>query len=199
MHAPLPYNEPELLQQVAEGSPIAFQRLFDAYQRRIYTYIFKLTASREATEDIVQNIFLQLWIRREKLPGIDNLNAYLHRSAHNACIKTMRNLARETLVLHYLKNEGIAVEDAGNHLLSKEIRQQIQNLVDRLSPKQREVFLLSREEGLKQEEIAQRMGIAISTVKSHLGDALKFLREELTGQYGAQAVIIFVIFQLGNV
>lgn len=199
MHEPLPYNEPELLRQVADGSESAFKRLFDSYERRLYTYAYKLTASREATEDIVQDIFLTLWAMREKLPEIRNLNAYLHRSAHNACMRSMRNMARETLVQHYLKSKATGIEEAGNQLLSKEIRTQIQNLVDRLSPKQRQAFLLSREEGLRHEEIAQRMGIALNTVKTHLGDALKFLRDELSGQYGTQALAIFVIFQLGNV
>jgi RNA polymerase sigma-70 factor (family 1) len=199
LQEPLPYNEPELLRQVAAGSTPAFQRLVLAYQRKLFSYIYKVTASRELTRDMVQDIFLNLWLMRAKLPEINNLNAYLHRVAHNEIYHSLQKVAREELVLHHLKNEGQVAEDAGQPLLSKEIRLYIQQLVDQLTPRQREVFLLSREEGLSYEEIARHMGIGFETVKYHMAEALKFLRAGLGSQYGSQAVILFVIWQLGNV
>jgi RNA polymerase sigma-70 factor (ECF subfamily) len=199
MNEPVPYNEPELLRQIAEGSEAAFRRVFDIYQRRLYSYAFKLTGSREITEDIVQDIFLKLWNKRTTLSSIVNFNAYVHRIAHNEVYQGMRKAAREALVTHVLAGRKYISEDTGGELVSKEIREQIQRLVDQLTPKQREVYLLSREEGLKQQEIADRMGIHINTVKTHMVDALKFLRAELAQQYGPEALAIFVIFQLGNI
>lgn len=201
------YNEPELLRQVAGGSEQAFRRLFDAYRRRLYTYAYRVTGSREVTEDIVQDIFLQVWTMREKLPTITNLNAYLHKAAHHAAYRSLEKIAREELVLHHLKTQSASREKIGQsgpnspaaQLLSREIREQIQSLVDQLTPRQRQVFLLSREEGLKQQEIAQKLGIGYESVKSHLADALKFLRSELRGTYGSQAIAIYVIWQLMNV
>ena len=151
----------------------------------------------------MQDIFLQLWTMREKLPGINNLNAYLHKSASHAAYRSLERLAKEELVIHYLKIKSGAPEQGDtanvfNQVLSKEIRGQVQQLVDQLTPRQREVFLLSRENGLKNEEIAQRLGIGYESVKSHLADALKFLRRELKKQYGWQATAIFVVYQLGN-
>ncbi len=75
----------------------------------------------------------------------------------------------------------------------------IQQLVGRLTPKRREVFLRAREEGLSYQDIAGKMEIGFETVKYHMAEALKFLREGIESQYGSKAMIIFVIWQLGNV
>ncbi|NML22561.1 RNA polymerase sigma-70 factor [Pseudoflavitalea sp. G-6-1-2] len=191
-----PYNEPLLLQQVAEGNSLAFRQLFDQYQRRVYSYSFKITNSHEVTEDIVQDVFLEIWNIRHRLHEIENFNAYLHRIAHSKVYRSLQRVAREELVLQHLKQQGTPVDEAGKPLLSKEITHFIQSLVEQLTPRQREVFLLSREEGLKYEEIAQRMGIGFETVKSHLANALKFLRSEIGKQYGSQAIAILIIWEL---
>jgi RNA polymerase sigma-70 factor (ECF subfamily) len=199
LYSQIPHNEPALLRQVAEGDEEAFRQLFNAYQRRIYSYAYKVTASREATEDIIQDVFLEIWNMRHRLTEVENFNAYLHRAAHNKVYRNLQRVAKEELVLRHLKTQGAFADEAGKPLLSKEVAQFIQSLVNKLTPRQREVFLLSREEGLKYEEIAERMGVGFETVKSHLADALKFLRSEIGKQYGPKAIAIFVIWQLANV
>ncbi len=190
-------REQDLLLKIASGSEAAFRELFQAYRRKLFSYIFKITGSREIAEDTVQDIFLKLWSVREALPAIGNINAYLHRMAHNYAYHGFRRLAKETLLLDHLSRQ----EQGDTHspvqeLLSKEVVAYIQLLVDRLTPQQRKVFLLSREEGLKQEEIAGRLNISISTVKKHMVDALAFLREEIRQNYSLYAIAVFVIWQL---
>ena len=148
-------------------------------------------------EDAIQEIFLKLWSVRGTLPAIGNINAYLHRMAHNYAYHGFRRLAKETLLLDHLRKQ----EDGNTcnpvqELLSKEAAAYIQLLVDQLTPQQRKVFLLSREGGLKQEEIASRLNISISTVKKHMVDALAFLREEIRQNYSLYATALFVIHQL---
>src|SRR5690606_31325510 len=116
---------------------------FQAYRRKLFSYIFKITASREIAEDTIQDIFLKLWSVRETLSAIGNINAYLHRMAHNYAYHGFRRLAKETLLLDHLRKQEDS--DTGNpvqELLSKEVRAYIQLLVDRLTPQQRKVFLL---------------------------------------------------------
>lgn len=195
----VPYNERELLDQVAQGSETAFGKLFDRYERLVFSYALKITGSHEISEDLVQDVFVQVWNIRARLQDIENFNAYIHKMAYHAAYKSLQQVAREKLLLKQLKEEtGISETGPSKQLLSKEVRQQIQKLVDQLTPKQRQVFLLSREEGLKQEEIAARLGIGLATVKTHINDALRFLREGLGGQYGSQAIIIVIIWQLEN-
>lgn len=198
MHEQNLHNESELLKQVANGSEAAFEIIVRAYQKRLYTYIFKITASREISNDLVQDIFLKLWLRKEKIQEINNLNAYLHRVAHNEVYQSLQRIAKEELVLTVLRNEIRHEEDACQSLLSKEIKEEIQLIIGKLSPRQKQVFLLSREEGLKYDEIAERLNIGYETVKFHMAGALKFMRQELKNKYGTMAIIIFAIWQLGT-
>jgi RNA polymerase sigma-70 factor (family 1) len=192
-----PNTDQDLLREIAAGNETAFRQLFEANRRKIFSYILKLTDSRELAEDGLQDIFLKIWTLREKLLEIKNINAYLHRMAHNHAYHGFRRMARESLVLDQLKQSGVtASPDPGADLLSKEVKTYIQNLVDRLTPRQREILLLSRENGLKHEEIAIRLGLSRDTVKKHMVDALRFLREELKDIYGTTAVAIFVVFYL---
>ncbi|MFT3949584.1 MAG: RNA polymerase sigma-70 factor [Agriterribacter sp.] len=190
-------KEQELLLEIASGSEPAFRELFQAYRRKLFSYIFKITASGEIAEDAIQEIFLKLWSVRETLPAIGNINAYLHRMAHNYAYQGFRRLAKETLLLDHLrKREEDNMRSPIQELLSKEAAAYIQRLVDRLTLQQRKVFLLSREEGLKQEEIASRLNISVSTVKKHMVDALAFLREEIRQNYSLYATALLVIHQL---
>lgn len=195
MSDPLAYQEKELLQQVADGSETAFRTLFNLYRRRLYSYVFKITESRETAEDAVQDIFLKLWDRRHTLPGIENISAYLHRMAYNFAYHGFRQLAKESLLLDHLRSQSPhSTYNPVDTVVSREVKVYIQTVVDRLTPQQRKVFLLSREGGLKQEEIARRLGISIFAVKKHMVDALRFLRDEISQQYGPQAIAVIVVF-----
>lgn len=191
------YNEKGLLLQVAEGNENAFRQLFNAYRKKLYSYVLKVTRSPEMAEDAVQEIFLKVWDKREKLSAVDNINAYLHRMAHNYSYDGFKQVAKEALVLSNLRN---AFEpdyrNPADELISKEVKVYIQGIVDRLTPQQRQVYLLSREGGLKHSEIAERMNISVLTVKKHIGDALHFLRTEIGEGYGSQAIALYVIYQL---
>jgi len=191
------YSEKELLLAIAEGSEDAFRTVYNLYRPRIYSYILKMVRNTEIASDAVQDIFLKLWKGRENLRTVDNISAYLHRMAHNQAYDGFQKQAKETLVLNEIrKREQKSEASAEEPLLSKEVKIFIQGLVDQLTPQQRKVFLLSREGGLKQEEIAERLGISIFAVKKHMVDALKFLRTEIGQRYGSLAVAIFIIYRL---
>ena len=192
------HNERDLLLQIADGSEVAFRQLFDTYQQRLFTYVYKVTRSRELADDAVQEIFLKIWSMRQKLPGIGNMQAYLRRMAHNQALKGFQAVAREGLVEDGLARQTSADGRADDGLLSKEIQLYINRLIDQLTPSQRKVFLLSREEGLRQQEIAERLGLNLVTVKRHMVDALKAIRDGLAQNYGAQAVVLYIIFRLSD-
>jgi len=193
----LQYNEKDLLVQVSEGNELAFRQLFNTYRGRLYSYIVKITESKETAEDTVHDVFLKIWINKESLPEILNLNAYLYRMAHNHAYNGFRRMAKETLVMAELERQsGYETNDPNDKLVRKEVRQFIQDAVNKLTPQQKEVFRMSREEGLKQEEIAQRLNISIFTVKKHLTNALNYLRKEISHFYGSHAAALCVIYYL---
>lgn len=179
---------------MAEGDEKAFEEVFNMFQRKVYAYILKITGTAEIAEDGLQDIFLKIWQNRSKLTEIENFNAYVHRMAYNYAYSGFRNMAKEALVLAELKkNSTVNTIDPENLLLTKEVKAQIQALVDQLTPQQREVFRLSREGGLKHEEIAKQLGISVLTVKKHMSLALKVLREEIINRYGI-LVFLFIKF-----
>lgn len=191
------HNEKELLRQVAGGSESAFGELFNTYRKKLFTNIYRITKSREIAEDTVHDVFLKIWANRESLTDIENFSAYLNRMAQNHAYTGFRRLAKESLILAELCRE---TDTDNNHpgqvLMAKEVKAFIQETIEKLTPQQKLVFLLSRQEGLKQEEIADRLNISISTVKTHMGDALRYLRDELGKSYGSQAIALFVIYNL---
>lgn len=199
MQDSVPYNEPELLRQVATGNTQAFAQLFDAYERRLYSYTYKITQSKELSEDIVQDIFLQIWNNRSSLTTIQHFGAYIHRSAYHAALKAWRQVAKEELVVTHLRTGGLYAEsNPEKELASREVQAIIQQLVDKLTPRQREVFMLHREQGLKRHEIAEKLGIGFESVRTHLAEALKNLRAGLADEYGKGAVVLYIIFRLGE-
>jgi RNA polymerase sigma-70 factor (family 1) len=194
------YNERELLQKLHSGSEDAFRILFNAYRDKLYTYIFKLSGSIETAEDTVHDIFLKLWQRRDQILEIENLNAYLYRMAHNLAFNVFRRMAKETLIMAELQREqgSDAGFEAEERITHSEVTEFIKVAVNKLPPQQKLVFLMSRNEGLKLSEIAERLNIAERTVKNHMGKALQFLREEIARSYDSCAVILFVLHYLGG-
>jgi RNA polymerase sigma-70 factor (family 1) len=192
------HNEKELLQMVAGGNEDAFRALFNGYRSRLYTYILKLSRSNEIAEDTVHDVFLKLWENRQNLAHVDNLNAYLYRMAHNKAYTGFKRRAKESLILAVLKKEQSGIyEGASDDTISiKEVREFIQQAVNKLTPQQKKVFLLSRQEGLKLDEIATTLQISKNTAKNHLIQALHTLRQEIQINYGSQAIALYVIFNL---
>ncbi|MEI9806642.1 MAG: RNA polymerase sigma-70 factor [Bacteroidota bacterium] len=191
-----PYSEKELLLQVVAGNEKAFRTIFNYYKGKLYTYVLKITDSREAAEDTVHDVFLKIWADRTKFAEIENLNSYLYRMAHNHAVSGFRRMAKETLILAELRHESIPAIQLADPLTQKEIRTFIAEAVAKLSPQQKKVFILSRYDGLKHKEIAGELGLSVNTVRSHIQEGLRIVREEISRSYGPLTVAIFVIHEL---
>lgn len=183
------YIERDVLRLAGEGDPAAFSTLFNDYKYKLFGFMYKLTGSVELTEDIIQEVFLKLWSEREILPSIDNFNAYIFRMARNQAINGFKKMARETLALKELLNEAGAHSMADEQMSAKEIQNLLDKAIRELPPQQQIVFRLSREEGLKHEEIAEKLNISPGTVKNHMIQALRRLREHIRDHGDAAAAI----------
>jgi len=177
VHAKL-YEEGTLLREAAGGSESAFTELFHYYKDKLYSFLLRLTESPEMAEDVIQDIFLKLWKSRAGLTGIDNFGSYIFRMAQNQCLTHFKRVARETLILAELQREA-TVPDTENTEALRAMQQKLEAVVAQLPPQQRLIYTLSREQGLKHEEIARRLAISPSTVKNHMIQALSSIRKEL--------------------
>lgn len=176
----LPENEKLLLKQVAEGNEEAFAQLFHAYRDKLFSFIHKLSGSREIAEDILQDVFLKIWIQRKKLVEIDHFNAFLYKAAQNHALNQLRRMSKETLILtKTYAHQNNDSPSADQQLTYNNIRKRLNEIVTQLPPQQKAVYQLSREQHLKQDQIAEQLNISISTVQNHLTRALKTIREKM--------------------
>ncbi|HEY8957766.1 RNA polymerase sigma factor [Chitinophaga sp.] len=170
--------EGELLAQVANGNEKAFEYLITRFSDILGTYIFKLTHSKEVTEEVVQDVFLKIWNTRYKLPDVSNFRGWLYIVSKNQAISVLRKAIRERagkeLITYNLWNE----ED---NSWEDEKLSAIEKAIAQLPPQQKKVFILSRHEGLSHKEIAAQMHISTETVKKYLQIATQSIISEVSG------------------
>jgi len=187
------YDERILLQEVANGNQSAFSTLFHAWRDKLYFFLLKINSSEEACEDIIQEIFIKLWVQHESLANIDNFSAYLYRMTHNYAISAMRRMALETIILTDLKRNASAEGRPSDEVLfHKQLQEKLHEAIDHLPPQQKIVYTMSRVQGIKQEEIARQLQLSESTVKNHLTQAIKSVRSQLQDQYPITAFYCFL-------
>lgn len=175
------YTEKELLQLSREGDEKAFAEIFHRYKFKLYGYMYRLTQSQEMAEDIVQETFLRLWKNRQQLGDIENLGSYIFRMAQNQAINGFKRMAMETVIIRQLLTgeKEFAPSTPESVLALKEMEALFRKAVDNLPPQQKKVYHLSREQGLKHEEIAEILQISRGTVKNHMIQLLRTLRSHL--------------------
>jgi RNA polymerase sigma-70 factor (family 1) len=170
----------QLLRLTAQGNEEAFTALFHLYKYKLHGYILSLTDSPALTDDIVQEVFMKLWRTGIDLSAVEQPDAYIFRMAKNHAIDAFRRLARETRLLSGLKQHSTSLDSPGSQPVEiKELERVIKRVVDALPPQQKLVYTLSREQGMKHEDIAEQLNISAGTVKNHMIQALRSIRNEL--------------------
>jgi RNA polymerase sigma-70 factor (ECF subfamily) len=173
-------SDRDVLVRLARGEQAAFESLFREHYGSLVRLAERLVRSRDLAEDTVQEVLLNLWRQRETVRVEDSLRAYLHRSVRNRALNHIRNerVRREAApqILDDLSSE----RDGDSELIGEEIETAVRHAVSELPPRCREVFELSRSQGLKYAEIAEVLGISVKTVETQMGRALKTLRERLS-------------------
>ncbi len=180
MLAPSIDNERELVLLVAAGDEKAFRRLFDFYWRRIYSVAFVLTKSSVLSEEIVQDVFLKIWLNKDKLSSVLKFEGYLFVVARNHIYNVLRQKTVEQPFIEHLEQhffETTALPE--QEMLLKETKQLVDSAVKLLPGQQRAVYELSRIDGLDHSRIAEELNISKLTVKSHMTKALQSIRHYL--------------------
>lgn len=175
MLADASHNSDCLLRQVATGDEAAFRKLFYLHWDNVYSVAFTLTRSQVIAEEIVQDVFLKIWLKREQLTAVGNFDNYLFIIARNHIYNQLRKKAGAAPLPE--QEEDHSPEQV---LLLKETGQIVQEAVQQLPQQQRMVFELSRNEGLDHASIAHRLGVSRLTVKSHMNKALHAIRSHLS-------------------
>jgi RNA polymerase sigma-70 factor (family 1) len=194
-----PYEEKLLLAEVSSGDEKAFRKLYDAYFDRLSVYVYKFNKSEEATAEIVQDVFLKLWITRGAAKQIDSLQGYLFRSARNRTIDYLRKLARDSNLANLVS---LQLSDERNNIEEKlnlsDLQLLINQALEELSEQKKQIFKLSKLDGLSHDEISEAMNLSKSTVKNHLSETLRHLRKHLSQRPDHDYLLMILIFKLLN-
>ena len=173
-------NEKEYFVRISRGDEAAFSEIFYYYVPRLYSFIQKMTRSAEAAEELVQEVFLSLWLNREKLEEIESCSSYIFTIAAN---KTFNYLKSKTIHKKYLDAMVINNSGCDNNTMETidfhESQYLVNKLVNQLPSQKKVIYKLTRDKGMSHDEVAVQLGISKNTVKNHLVETLRFLKETL--------------------
>jgi RNA polymerase sigma-70 factor (family 1) len=185
-------NESALMFAAANGDERAFSKLFYWYYKQLGAYVFKITDSQILAEEIVQDAFVKIWLRRSTLENITSFGAYLLTICRHDTFKALKKIAahkvlQAELEQYLMQEEEMALLDNP----AEEFRTIIAKSVEKLPEQQRKVYIMSRYDRLKYEEIAQKLGLSPTTVKKHIQLATKFIQEDIaTNKFDIGLIII---------
>ncbi|MFX1707916.1 sigma-70 family RNA polymerase sigma factor [Chitinophaga sp. CC14] len=171
----------ELLISISEGDEVAFRELFYGALPWLTSFIQRMVKSPEGTQEVVQETFIRIWLSRDKLPGLLEPQAWIIRVASNECFTWFHKQAALRKITDIRDDAGSAAANlAEDRLQVQETLLLIREAVEQLPPQRKKIYQLSREEGLKTQEIADRLQCSPSYVKNTLSAALSYIRGYLT-------------------
>jgi RNA polymerase sigma-70 factor (family 1) len=180
-HNEEPANLKALLLRIAEGDRLAFGELFEAYTDRVYSYAQGVLHNAELSEDVVQEVFLKIWLRKEQVASIQNFDGYLYHATRNHTFTLLKKMAKEATAM---ESAGLSLSIEGRSTASEEediirVHREVALAVENLPGQQKKAFDLCQVSGMKYEEAAEVMKISPLTVKAHLMAARRSLRKQL--------------------
>lgn len=169
-----------VFRKIRKGNIKEFERIFRELYAPLCAYANKYLKDRDKSEEIVQNIFYNLWKDREKREIKISLKSYLYKAVQNNCFQLAKHAEVKEKYRTYIKNkpENYSL-DPFQEMQLQEMNETINQTLDSLPEKCKEIFSLSRFEGLKQREIAEKLSISQKTVEANIGKALKAFRLSL--------------------
>ena len=178
-------TDKELAKGIKNGDMLAFDSIYQKYSKKLYVFIFGILKSQKDSEDIVQDVFTKVWEKRATINEFLSFQSYLFTIAHNTSISLIRKRANETNFVSHVKSiqtpNAESVES--NETEFKELKEKLEKTINELPKRQKQVYLLSREEELSYKEIAEKLGISQNTVENHMVKALKYVRSHIDSNY----------------
>lgn len=174
-------RERELVLRLIDGDENAFCELYAEYKNRLIYFAMTFVKSPEFAEDIFQDVFTVIWQSRQMLDPEKSFSSYLYTIVRNRVLNLIRNIEREEKLKNHILSHAIDYEEYINdQVWGEDIASILQKSMEVLTPRQREVFKMSREEELSHKEIAEKLNLSVYTVQEHISMALKNIRTFLS-------------------
>lgn len=166
-----------LLIKLKNGDVVAFEEIYNQYRSKIYSYALKLCKSTVIAEEIVQEVFIKIWQKRDQLNPELHFGAYLKKIVLNDVLNHLKKVAREKTLQDELFSYLSSLKNSSEEkLLEKELLKTYEEAIAQLPPQKKIIYQLSRNEELTHDEIAKKLNISKNTVKNHMVEATKFIR-----------------------
>lgn len=171
-------DDTELMERLREGDDLALKLIYDKYWTQLYTSAYNMLHDQPACEDIIQDLFINLWNKREQIEIKASLKSYLFASVRYEVYRQVRHGSVREEIFENIQDRLQTPSEYGN-IEHRELLSFVNSIVNNLSEKCKVVYKLSREEQLSHKEIASKLSISPKTVENHLNKALRQLRTSL--------------------
>jgi RNA polymerase sigma-70 factor (family 1) len=187
-------DEKSILKRLKDGDMAAIDAIYHHYSKKLYSFTFSLLKDHSQSEDLVQDVFVTLWMKRDQINPDLKFENYLFTICYNSVRKFFRRKNIEHKVKDYLlKNSPDSIPETANTVMCNELMEMVERAVDKLPPRRKLVFKLSRQEYMQIKEIAESLSISTRTAESHLTKALGFIKKEL-GKASLLTLLYFYLF-----
>ncbi|CAN5652054.1 RNA polymerase sigma-70 factor [soil metagenome] len=173
------HNEKEILQWLKKGDEQAFTNLYNFYRHPVYEVALRFLKSSQQAEEIVQDVFMKVWLKHNEMGLIEDFRAYVFVMARNLIFDRIKRQTHETTVKNHWQSNNFFVDDTEHLVRHHQCEQTLQDAINLLPPQQKEVYQLAKVQGLSHDSIAKKMKISRLTVKTHMAKALKSIRSYL--------------------
>ncbi|MBK7709974.1 MAG: RNA polymerase sigma-70 factor [Bacteroidales bacterium] len=174
-------SDTDIIGRIRQGDVRQFESLFRSSYVSLVRYARKLVKDQDDAEEIVQDLFYRIWQDREKIKIESSLNGYLFRAVHNRCLHFIEH---NRIVVKHAEEMSFRIpespESPSDILNYKELQARIAGILEKLPERCGKIFYMNRFEGLKYNEIAEKLSVSVKTVEANMGRALKEFRKELT-------------------
>jgi len=184
---------PDQVQHISNITRPDFEVLFRNHYSNLCAYANVYLKDLEAAEELVQEVFFKLWSKRDSIEITSSMQSYLFRAVRNSSLNLIKHInIREEYKVHNEREISFGEMEHYDTLEASELEQKINKAIDELPTERRKIFIMSRYDGLKYGEIAEKLGISPKTVENQMGKALKYLRERLK-EYLTYLVVVIMM------
>ena len=185
--------DPELAALLRDGNREAFAEIYNRHWKLIYAHVYKMLRDEEDAKDIVQEVFGNLWVKASSIKNNNNISGFLYTSARNKVFDLIeKNKVRSDYIGEIASFVSDPINDQVTSIDEKRILEILEREIQKLPPKMREIFELSRRDSLSHKEIAAKLNISEQTVKKQVHNALKVIKPKLNDAGIGIAVLLFL-------
>lgn len=184
----------KIIAALANDNEAPMEELFNYYYPRLFNFSRKFLKIEHGIDDIIQEVFVKIWQNRKKINSQTTFNSYIFTITRNLLLNELRSRLNNEKTRDEIRSLSLAQEySSTDEIEYHDVKEKVDQLIKTLPERQKEIFILSRKEGLSHKEIAEKLGINTKTVEYHITLAVKYLKENLKSM-GVISLLYFYLF-----